>query len=129
MESSCVSVKISSESNESNLIDSSNCPLTQAIQYVCLYFSMVLHIFCLVFFIVLFRCGHYERALEAFQKCGNWRQVFCLATGKLGFSTEQILRLARSVSGVEYICYAPPPNKQHLVLRAAMSNKLRILLL
>ncbi|CAB4001430.1 Elongator complex 1 [Paramuricea clavata] len=49
--------------------------------------------------LVLFRCGHYERALEAFQECGNWRQVFCVATGKLAFSTEQILHLARSMSG------------------------------
>ena len=58
--------------------------------------------FCIIL-LVLFRCGHYERALEVFHKCGNWRQVFCLATGKLVFSTEQILHLARSMSGMQYI--------------------------
>ncbi|XP_046853969.1 putative elongator complex protein 1 [Xenia sp. Carnegie-2017] len=49
--------------------------------------------------VVLFRCGDYGNALRAFQKAGNWRQVFSLATGKLRSSREELLSLARSMAG------------------------------
>ena len=53
--------------------------------------------------LVLARCESCERALEAFQKSGNWRQVFCMAV-KLALSQERIMKLSRSLAGDKTVC-------------------------
>ena len=49
------------------------------------------------------RCGAYEEALSSFQKSGNWRQVFCMAS-LLRHTDEQVISLARSVAGINSLC-------------------------
>ena len=49
------------------------------------------------------RCGAYEEALSSFQKSGNWRQVFCMAS-LLRHTDEQVISLARSVAGMNSLC-------------------------
>ncbi|XP_073242058.1 elongator complex protein 1-like [Porites lutea] len=48
--------------------------------------------------LVFTRCGSYEEALSSFQKSGNWRQVFCMAS-LLRHTDEHVISLARSVAG------------------------------
>ena len=49
------------------------------------------------------RCGAYEEALSSFQKSGNWRQVFCMAS-LLRHTDERVISLARSVAGMNSLC-------------------------
>ena len=49
------------------------------------------------------RCGSYEEALSSFQKSGNWRQAFCMAS-LLRHTDEQVISLARSVAGMDSHC-------------------------
>ena len=53
-----------------------------------------------IFYLVFTRCGAYEEALSSFQKSGNWRQVFCMAS-LLRHTDEQVISLARSVAGMD----------------------------
>ncbi|KAJ7339625.1 hypothetical protein OS493_006030 [Desmophyllum pertusum] len=48
--------------------------------------------------LVFTRCGAHELALSSFQKSGNWRQVFCVAS-LLQYAGEQVISLARTVAG------------------------------
>ncbi|XP_067016133.1 elongator complex protein 1-like [Acropora muricata] len=48
--------------------------------------------------LVFTRCGAHGQALTSFQKSGNWRQVFCMAS-LLHYTKEQVISLARSVAG------------------------------
>lgn len=48
--------------------------------------------------LVFTRCGAHEEALASFQKSGNWRQVFCIAS-LLRYTDEEVISLARSVAG------------------------------
>ena len=56
-----------------------------------------------IFYSVFTRCGAYEEALSSFQKSGNWRQVFCMAS-LLRHTDEQVISLARSVAGMNSFC-------------------------
>lgn len=56
-----------------------------------------------IFYLVFTRCGAYEEALSSFQKSGNWRQVFCMAS-LLRHTEEQVISLARSVAGMDSHC-------------------------
>ncbi|XP_078368242.1 elongator complex protein 1-like isoform X2 [Oculina patagonica] len=47
--------------------------------------------------LVFTRCGAHEQALSSFQKSGNWRQVFCMAS-LLHHTDEQVISLARTVA-------------------------------
>ena len=62
----------------------------------------ILICFC-IFYLVFTRCGAYEEALSSFQKSGNWRQVFCMAS-LLRHTDEQVISLARSVAGMNSHC-------------------------
>lgn len=55
--------------------------------------------YSLSFFAVFTSCGAHEQALSSFQKSGNWRQVFCMAS-LLQHTGEQVVSLARTVAGV-----------------------------
>lgn len=48
--------------------------------------------------LVFTSCGAHEQALSSFQKSGNWRQVFCMAS-LLQYRGEQVVSLARTVAG------------------------------
>ncbi|XP_020621181.1 elongator complex protein 1-like isoform X1 [Orbicella faveolata] len=48
--------------------------------------------------LVFTRSGAHEQALSSFQKSGNWRQVFCMAS-LLHYTGEQVISLARTVAG------------------------------
>jgi len=48
--------------------------------------------------LVFTRCGAHEQALSSFQRSGNWRQVFCVAS-LLRHTDEQVISLARAVAG------------------------------
>lgn len=48
--------------------------------------------------LVFTSCGAHEQALSSFQKSGNWRQVFCMAS-LLQHTGEQVVSLARTVAG------------------------------
>ena len=52
------------------------------------------------FFSVFTRCGAHEQALSSFQKSGNWRQVFCMAS-LLHYTDEEVISLARTVAGTK----------------------------
>ena len=56
-----------------------------------------------IFYSVFTRCGAYEEALSSFQKSGNWRQVFCMAS-LLRHTDERVISLARSVAGMNSLC-------------------------
>ncbi|XP_071964263.1 elongator complex protein 1-like [Antedon mediterranea] len=42
--------------------------------------------------------GEWSDALEAYVKCGNWQQVFCL-TARLGYGQDKVSMLARKLAG------------------------------
>ena len=48
---------------------------------------------------MLAHSGAHQKALEAFQKCGNWRQMFCMAA-QLNYSGQDRILLARNISGL-----------------------------
>lgn len=60
------------------------------------------------FFSVFTRCGAHGQALTSFQKSGNWRQVFCMAS-LLHYTKEQVISLARSVAGIINQSLSLPP--------------------
>ena len=53
----------------------------------------------LFFSLVFVRGRAYDQALSSFQKSGNWRQVFCMAS-LLQYSDEETISLARTVAGL-----------------------------
>ena len=60
------------------------------------------------------RCGAYEEALSSFQKSGNWRQVFCMAS-LLRHTDEQVISLARSVAGMNSLCVSFHENAKPVI--------------
>ena len=67
-------------------------------------FTLYIIILCFyIFYLVFTRCGSYEEALSSFQKSGNWRQVFCMAS-LLRHTDEHVISLARSVAGMNSLC-------------------------
>ena len=43
-------------------------------------------------------CDQLERALEMYEKCGNWREAFCL-TARLEYTPQNEMVLARKIAG------------------------------
>ena len=66
-------------------------------------FYIIIWIRFYIFYLVFTRCGAYEEALSSFQKSGNWRQAFCMAS-LLRHTDEQVISLARSVAGIDSHC-------------------------
>jgi hypothetical protein len=50
------------------------------------------------FVLVFARCGAHEEAMDAFQKKGNWQQVFCMAA-ILGLPEQKKIEVARNLAG------------------------------
>ncbi|KAI8490926.1 hypothetical protein Bbelb_313450, partial [Branchiostoma belcheri] len=48
--------------------------------------------------LVLSRCEEWEKALQAFEQCCNWRQALCVAS-RLQYSTQQTAQLALRMAG------------------------------
>ena len=67
-----------------------------------------------IFYLVFTRCGAYEEALSSFQKSGNWRQVFCMAS-LLRHTDEQVISLARSVAGMNSLCVSFHENAKSVI--------------
>ena len=67
-----------------------------------------------IFYLVFTRCGAYEEALSSFQKSGNWRQVFCMAS-LLRHTDEQVISLARSVAGMNSFCVSFHENAKPVI--------------
>lgn len=70
-------------------------------------FVLFLKFFFSFFFSVFTRCGAHEQALSSFQKSGNWRQVFCMAS-LLHYPDEEVISLARNVAGRKVILPSHP---------------------
>lgn len=71
-------------------------------------FVLFLKFLCFSFFFSVFsRCGAHEQALSSFQKSGNWRQVFCMAS-LLHYTDEEVISLARNVAGRKVILPSHP---------------------
>ena len=67
-----------------------------------------------IFYLVFTRCGAYEEALSSFQKSGNWRQVFCVASLSR-HTDEQVISLARSVAGMNSLCVSFHENAKSVI--------------
>ncbi|XP_061492160.1 elongator complex protein 1 isoform X2 [Rhineura floridana] len=48
--------------------------------------------------LIFFRCGAFERALDAFLSSGNWQLALC-AAGELCYTEDKLANLARSMAG------------------------------
>ncbi|XP_042304851.1 elongator complex protein 1 isoform X2 [Sceloporus undulatus] len=48
--------------------------------------------------LIFFRCGAFEKALDAFQISGNWQQALCTAA-ELCYPEDKLASLARSIAG------------------------------
>lgn len=58
--------------------------------------------------LIFFRCGAFEKALDAFLISGNWQQALC-AAAELCYTEDKLASLARSMAG-EHPCYPKPPS-------------------
>ena len=86
------------------VIGNGRCHLERLFVCLCKYYEPTFtaspELFYAPFTIAVFtRCGAHEQALSSFQKKGNWRQVFCMAS-LLRRTDEQVISLARSVAGM-----------------------------
>ncbi|XP_015276159.1 PREDICTED: elongator complex protein 1 [Gekko japonicus] len=48
--------------------------------------------------LIFFRCGAFQKALDAFQISGNWKQVLC-AAAELHYTEDKLASLARTIAG------------------------------